>query len=116
MEAAAARGHHLAGGEGDQAEPGKPRHQQRGEGHPDEVLAVQWPRQASVPPDSPDPGEVTKEKTSEVSLAPNTAVKVCRVSILVYFWCPSFLSRFCQLYILLNPRGERTVDMIQHVC
>ena len=89
LEAAAARGHHLAGGEGDQAEPGQPRHQQGGEGRPDEVLALQRPRQTPVPLDRPDPGKVTKEKTCEVTLAPHTAVQISRVSILVYFWCPT---------------------------
>ena len=83
LEAAAARGDHLAGGEGDQAEPGQPGHQSGGEGHPDEVLALQRPGQAPVPSDRPDPGKVTKEETCEVSVPPDTAVKISRVSILV---------------------------------
>ena len=56
LEAAAARGDHLAGREGDQAEPGQPGHQPGGEGHLDELLAVQRAGEAPVPPDSPDPG------------------------------------------------------------
>ena len=83
LETTAARGHHLAGGEGDQAQPGQPRHQQGGEGRPDEVLAVQRPGQAAVPPDRPDPGPATKETTGAVSLPPHPAVQICRVSILV---------------------------------
>ena len=72
-------------------EPGQPRHQQGGEGRPDEVLALQRPGQAAVPSDRPDPGPATKEKTCSVSLAPDTAVQICRVSILV-----------------LNPSGEES--------
>ena len=87
LEAAAARGDHLAGGEGDQAEPGQPGHQQGGEGRPHEVLALQRPGQAAVPSDRPDPGPTTKEETRSVSLAPHTAVQICRVSILVLNPC-----------------------------
>ena len=96
LEAAAARGDHLAGGEGDQAEPGQPGHQQGGEGRPDEVLALQRPGQAAVPSDRPDPGPATKEKTGSVTLSPHTAVQICRVSILV-----------------MNPSGELTCSIFQ---
>ena len=96
LEAAAARGDHLAGGEGDQAEPGQPGHQPGGEGRSDEVLALQRPGQATVPSDRPDPGPATKEKTGSVSLSPHTAVQICRVSILVS-----------------NPSGELTCSIFQ---
>ena len=83
LEAPASRVNHLAGGQGDEAEPGQPGGLQGGEGHPDAVLAPQRGAQARLQGHPRHPGQVAQEEAGEVTFPPGTTVPVSRVSVLV---------------------------------
>ena len=76
LEASASRVHHLAGGQGDEAEPGQPRGLQGGEGHPDAVLATQRRAQARLQGHPRHPGQVAQEEVGEVTLTSSPVVEV----------------------------------------